>query len=130
METTNLPSKRAILAGRILGALPLVVMLASAAAKLTSQPMVIDAFTKQFGYQTSAILPIGVIELLCVLLCAIPRTSVLGAILITGYLGGAVATHVRVGDPWFMPFILGVVVWGGLFLRDARIRALIPLMND
>ena len=102
METTNLPSKRAILAGRILGALPLVVMLASAAAKLTSQPMVIDAFTKQFGYQTSAILPIGVIELLCVLLCAIPRTSVLGAILITGYLGGAVATHVRVGDPFFL----------------------------
>ena len=72
---------------------------------------------------------LGVLELACTILYAIPRTSVLGAILLTGYLGGATATHVRVGDSFIMTVVLGVVVWGGLFLRDARLRALIPLCS-
>ena len=71
--------------------------------------------------------PLGIIVLVCVVLYLIPRTSVLGAILLTGYLGGAIATHVRIGEPWIMPFVVGVIVWLGLFLRDARIRALIPI---
>ena len=62
-------------------------------------------------------------------LYAIPRTSILGAILLTGYLGGATATHVRISDPFLMPVVLGVLVWGGLFLRDGRLRALIPLRS-
>ena len=71
--------------------------------------------------------PIGIVELLCVVVYLIPRTSVLGAILMTGYFGGAVATHVRVSDNFAIPLVLGVFVWVGLFLRDARLRELLPL---
>lgn len=71
--------------------------------------------------------PIGIVELLCVVVYLIPRTSVLGAILITGYFGGAVATHVRVSDAFVIPLVLGVLAWGGLFLRDARLRELLQL---
>ena len=71
---------------------------------------------------------LGVLALLAVAaLYVVPRTSVLGAILLTAYLGGATATHVRIGEPFFMPILLGVLVWGGLFLRDERLRALLPL---
>ena len=119
-----------VLGGRIISGLVGLLMLASAGAKLSSQPVVLEAFTKQFGYPVGTVTPIGLIEAACVILYAIPQTSVLGAILITGYLGGAVATHVRVGDVWFAPFVLGVLAWLGLFLRDARIRSLIPLVNN
>ncbi len=124
------PSKKMVLAGRIVSGLVGLMMLMSAGAKLSSQPMVLEAFGKQFGYPAGTVIPIGLIEATCVILYAIPQTSVLGAILITGYLGGAVATHVRVRDPWFAPFVLGVLAWLGLFLRDARIRALIPLLSN
>lgn len=72
-------------------------------------------------------LPIGLVELACTAIYVIPRTSVLGAILLTGYLGGATATHVRVGEPFFALIVLGVLVWGGLFFRDPRLRELLPL---
>lgn len=72
---------------------------------------------------------LGILEVACVVVYLIPRTAVLGAILLTGYLGGAVATHLRVGDPCFGPILLGVVLWGGLFLRDPRLRTLIPLRS-
>jgi hypothetical protein len=71
--------------------------------------------------------PVLIIEILCVILYAIPQTAVLGAILLTGYLGGAVATHVHAGEPWFFPVIMGVIVWLGLVLRDPRLRELAPL---
>ncbi len=116
--------------GRIISGLVSLMMLFSAGAKLSNQPAVIEAFTKQFGYSVGTITPIGLIEAGCIILYAIPQTSVLGAVLITGYLGGAVATHVRVGDVWFVPFVLGVLAWLGLFLRDGRIRALIPLLSN
>jgi DoxX-like protein len=77
----------------------------------------------------SLALGLGIVELACTVIYIIPRTSVLGAILLTGYLGGAVATHLRIGEPYFMPIIFGVLVWGGLFLRDERLRALIPLRS-
>jgi ABC-type transport system involved in cytochrome c biogenesis permease component len=83
-----------------------------------------------FGYPESIILPLGIVLLACTVAYLIPRTSILGAILLTGYLGGAVATHVRAGDTLFsilFPIILGVLIWGGLYLRDARLPALIPL---
>jgi hypothetical protein len=83
-------------------------------------------FVEKFGYPETLLTPIGIIEVLCVLLYAIPRTSVLGAILLTGYMGGAVATHVRIGDMFVPPLMIGVFVWLGLFLRDAGIRALLP----
>jgi Mn2+/Fe2+ NRAMP family transporter len=73
---------------------------------------------------------IGILEIACTVIYVIPRTSVLGAILLTGYLGGATATHVRIGDPsFFGPVIFGVLVWLGLWLRDARLRALLPLRS-
>lgn len=70
---------------------------------------------------------LGVTELLCAVLYAIPQTSVLGAILLTGYMGGAIATHARIGEGFIPQIIIGVLVWLGLFLRDARLRALIPI---
>ncbi|HEY5907559.1 MAG TPA: DoxX family protein [Vicinamibacteria bacterium] len=116
-------------AGRILSAVPALLMLMSAVMKLMQLPPVIEGFVGKFGYPQSAIVPIGVVELLCVVLYAIPRTSVLGAILVTGYLGGAIATHVRVGDVFLPPLVLGVVAWAGLYLRDERLRRLIPLSS-
>jgi hypothetical protein len=87
--------------------------------------------TVDLGYPESSIIGLGIVLLACVVLYVIPKTSLLGAILLTGYLGGAVATHVRVGSPLFthtlFPVYLGVLVWGGLFLRDPRIRMLIGL---
>ena len=87
--------------------------------------------TVQLGYPESVLLGLGIVLLACTVLYVIPRTAILGAILLTGYLGGAVATHVRVGNPLFthvlFPVYLGVLIWGGLYLRDERLRALIPL---
>ncbi len=83
------------------------------------------------GYPESIIVPVGIIEIVCIVLYLIPRTSVPGAILFTPCLGAATATCVRVSDPTFvLPVILGVFVWGGLFFRDLRLRALIPLRSD
>jgi hypothetical protein len=97
--------------------------------KLVNPPEVAKEMAR-LGYPESLALGLAIVELGCTLVYLIPRTAVLGAILLTGYLGGAVATHVRVGDPpgaFLQPAILGVLLWGGLFLRDPRLRALIPL---
>jgi hypothetical protein len=92
---------------------------------------VVEEFGR-LGYPENVILGIGILELACTVVYIIPRVSVLGAILLSGYLGGAVATHVRVGDPLFnviIPAVLGVLIWGGLYLRDVRLRALLPLRS-
>jgi hypothetical protein len=125
--TVGEPPKWMLWTGRVLSALPVLAMAASAAMKLSRQPQMLDMFTGKFGYPASSLLPIAILELTCVVLYAIPRTAVLGAVLLTGYLGGAVATHVRVGDPWVAPIVLGVIIWAGVFLRDERLRALLPL---
>jgi hypothetical protein len=86
--------------------------------------------TTQLGYPESLVIGIGVIELICLACYIIPRTSVLGAILMTGYLGGAVATNLRAGTPVFnivFPLIIGALLWGGIYLRDQPLRALVPL---
>jgi uncharacterized membrane protein YphA (DoxX/SURF4 family) len=120
-------SKKVLWAGRIISALPVLMLLFSAIGKLAKPAAVIEGMTR-LGYPERLALPIGILELTCTVLYIIPRTAVLGAILLAAYLGGATATHVRVGDPsFFTPAILGVLVWGGLYLRDPRIRALIPL---
>ena len=93
---------------------------------LTQRAMVEESMAK-YGYPVSTVIPIQFVAVLCVILYAIPRTAVLGAILLTGYLGGAVATHVRAAEPWFLPVVFGVVVWLGIYLRDPRLRALVPL---
>lgn len=114
--------------GRALSALPVLLMVFSASMKLMHAPQVVEQWVGKFGYPESSLTGIGLLELACVLVYLIPRTAVLGAVLLAGYLGGAVATHVRIGDPSFvMPLILGILAWAGLYLRDERLRALIPL---
>lgn len=99
----------------------------SASMKLSHGEEVVKMFTGHFGYPESSLVYIGIAELTCVALYLFPRTSVLGAILIAAYLGGAVATHVRAGEAFVAPIVVAVLAWGGLFLREPRLRALIPL---
>jgi len=103
------------------------MMLMSAGMKFAKPPEVVKAFVEQFGYIESSLLVIGAVELLCAFLYVIPQTSVLGAVLCTGYLGGAIATHVRIGDNFIPPLVLGIMLWAGLWLRDARLKELLPL---
>ncbi|HEY2588186.1 MAG TPA: DoxX family protein [Tepidisphaeraceae bacterium] len=124
---TARPSKTALIVGWILSLLPALLLIFSAVMKLARPAPVVDGF-RQFGYPDRLIVPLGVVELACAILYLIPRAATLGAILLTGYLGGAVATNVRVENPAFiMPFLCGVVLWLGLFLRDRRLRVLLPL---
>jgi hypothetical protein len=116
-------------AGRVMSALPILFLTADGIAKLIKPVQVVET-TVKLGYPESVIFGLGVVLLICTILYAIPRTSVLGAILLTGYLGGATATHVRVGGPIFsilFPGLMGALIWGGLYLRDGRLRELLPL---
>jgi DoxX-like family len=123
-------SKKMLWAGRILSALPVLLMVFGGTFGVLKPAVAMPGFL-QYGYPERLLLPICIVELVCAVLYAIPRTSVFGAILLTGYLGGATATHVRVGDPVFIvPVFLGVLVWGGLYLRDGRLRRLIPLRGQ
>jgi DoxX-like family len=129
--TARVAKRSTLWAGRILTALPILLMLFSASMKFTGNHQMVDEFVNRFGYVATVAPILGVVELTCVVLYAIPRTAVLGAILMTGYLGGAVATHVRIGDPSFvMPFALGVVAWGGLYFREERLHPLLPLRSS
>jgi len=88
--------------------------------------MIVDPLGKA-GFSPGLVTAIGVLELACLAIYLVPPTAVLGGLLLTGYLGGAVATHLRVGQPFAMPVVIGVLVWAGLYLRDARVRAILPL---
>jgi hypothetical protein len=124
-------SAKTLWTGRVLSGLPSLFLLVDGVMKLVKPAIVVDT-TTQLGYPERVILPLGVALLGCTIIYLIPRTAVLGVILLTGYLGGAVATHVRAGDGWFpivFPVIFGVMIWGGLYLRDERLRALIPLRH-
>ena len=128
-DTQTAPvSKKVLWAGYIISVLPILLLLFSGVMKLVKPASVVEGFVR-LGYPESLALGIGVVELACAVVYVIPQTSVLGAILLTGYLGGATATHVRIGEPFFMPIVLGVMIWGGLFLRDDRLRALLPLRS-
>ncbi len=127
----NAVSNGQLWAGRIVSALPILFLLMDGLMKLAKPSFVVEA-TVQLGYQESVIIPLGIVLTICTILYAIPRTSVLGAILVTGYLGGAVATHVHQSDSHFkilFPVVFGILIWGGLYLRDARMRVLLPLTN-
>jgi DoxX-like family len=129
-EIQAAPSKGMLWTGRILSALSSLLVGFAGIIKLTHSPQIIEGFAKM-GYPASLVLPIGIIEVSCVIVYLIPRTSVLGAILLSGFLGGAIATCLRVGDPSLpLPVVTGIFVWGGLFFRDPRIRALIPLRSS
>lgn len=129
--------------GWVISILPVLMLIMSAVMKFmlprgvheaprAGMEEVVKTFEK-LGWDLNLAFALGIVELSCAVIYLIPGTSVLGAILLTGYLGGAVAAHVRVGDPFFetavIPIILGVLVWGGLWLRDARVRALLPLRS-
>jgi hypothetical protein len=124
-------SKPERLLGRVLSGLVIVFMLFDGAIKLVPWPVVTESMEK-IGYGSSETLArsLGVISLVCTILYAIPPTSFVGAILLTGYLGGAMASHLRIGSPLFthvlFGFYLGLMVWGGLWLRDGSLRTLLP----
>ncbi len=130
--STASASKRSLWAGRVIGALPVLFLFADGIGKLVKPAPVVEG-TLQLGYQASVLVPLGIVLLACTILYAVPRTAVLGAILLTGYLGGAVATHVRVDNPLLthtlFPIYFGVMLWGSLYLRDPRVRALLPLRS-
>lgn len=121
-------SGKMLWAGRIISALPVLVLLLSGVMKLVKPVAVVEGMTR-LGYDERLALSLGLLEIASTVIYLIPRTSVLGAIVLTGYLGGATATHVRVGDPFFAPVILGMLIWLGLCLRDERLRALLPLRS-
>lgn len=114
----------------VLSGLTIAFLLMDSITKVVRMQQSIDG-TVELGYPESVVVPLGIVLLIATVLYAVPRTAVLGAIVLTGYLGGAVATHVRVGNPMFthmlFPVYVGVMAWGGLWLRDARVRALMPL---
>jgi hypothetical protein len=121
-------SGKLVRTGRVLSGLVALFLVFDAVMKLIQEPHVLEAHDK-LGYPRHLAVGLGVLLLCCTIVYAIPRTSVLGAILLTGYLGGAVSTHLRVGNPPFsllFPVIFGALTWGGLYLRDGRLRALLP----
>jgi len=138
LETTAMPtsqpsiSNKQLWVGRILSGLPAAFMLLDGAMKLFKPAPVIKA-TVQLGYPESVIVGLGIVLLASTVLYLIPRTALLGAVLLTGYLGGAVASNVRAGTPLFnitFPVFIGVLVWGGLWFRDHRLRELLPFRRE
>ena len=125
---TQSVSNKSLWAGRAISTLLVLFLLFDAVAKLMKIAPVLQAFT-QLGFSTSLAVPIGVVLLVCTIVYVIPPTSILGAILLTAYLGGATVTHLRAGQPFYFPIIFGVLVWGGLYLREDRLRALVPFRS-
>jgi hypothetical protein len=124
------PSHKAIWSGRIVSGVAILFLALDATMKLLMAAPAVQT-TTELGYPSSVIFPLGVVQLACLALYLIPRTTVLGAVLWTAYLGGAVATHVRVGSPLFshvlFPVYIATMLWLGLWLRNARVRTLLPL---
>jgi DoxX-like family len=125
-------SKRVIWTGRTLSGVAIAFLVLDGLMKLFNPAPVVEAMVR-LGYPVSMSLGIGIVLLACVTLYAIPRTSFLGAVLLTGYLGGAVATHARVGGPMLshtlFPIYVAALIWAGLFLRDQKLRILIPVQS-
>jgi len=128
MNASPQPSKAALWSGHLVGVLPCLMMFFSSLMKFTRPEGVPEHFA-ELGWSLSAITAMGFLEAACTVIYLIPRTAVLGAILLTDYLGGGIAAHVRIGDPGVVlfPLILGVLLWGGIYLRDPRLRVLVPL---
>jgi DoxX-like family len=126
----SMASKKAVWTGRVLSGLAVLFLLFDAGVKVLQHPMAVQG-TVELGYPQGVLLTLGIVQLVCLALYLIPRTAVLGAILWTGYLGGAVATHVRIGHPLFshvlFPVYVAALLWVGLWLRDERIRTVLPV---
>ncbi len=129
MESSNQTvSKTSLWTGRVISALIVLFMLLDGGAKVVKFAPYVEGTTRA-GFAASLVVPLGILELVCTIAYAIPRTSVLGAILLTAYYGGATATHVRLGQPFYFPVVFGVLVWLALYLREVRLRALTPLRS-
>ncbi len=128
-QSNEMPIARKPWASYIVSALPVLFLLMDSIGKLIKLESVVAA-TVDLGYSESVIIPLGVVLLISTILYIIPKTSILGAIILTGYLGGAVATHVRIGNPLFshilIPVFIGILLWLGLYLRNPRLRVLVP----
>jgi hypothetical protein len=119
-------SGKAVWAGRVISVLASLVFLFSAFLKLKGGPELAQGIA-HLGLPESMVMPLAIVEISCTVIYLIPATSVLGAVLLAGYVGGAICTHWRVGDPFFVQIVLGLLVWLGLYLREPRLKALIPL---
>jgi len=127
MPISSPVTKTALWTGRVMSALPVLLVLFGSVMKLMKTAAVVEGFVRA-GVPERLIIPVGVIELVCVIVYVVPRTAVLGAILMTGLLGGATITNLRIGNPTYpLPIVCGMLAWGGLFMRDPRLRELIPL---
>lgn len=125
-ETMPAVSKGALWGGRVLSILPCLLLLMSGAMKFIRPPG-FDEGLAHMGWTADKMTYLGIVEIACVVIYLIPRTAVIGAILLTAYMGGAIATHVRVGDPFWVQILVGMAFWGGLWLRDPRLKQLIPI---
>jgi hypothetical protein len=112
--------------GRIISGFIILFMLFDGGAKVARFAPYVKG-TVEAGFADSLVVPIGILGLFCTILYAIPQTSILGAILLTGYYGGATATHVRLGQAWYFPVVFGILVWLAMYLREPRLRELVPL---
>jgi hypothetical protein len=123
---TARPSNKMIWTGRIVSGIVVLFLLAGSTYGLINHTALAPEMARM-GFAASLGVKIPITCIICALIYAFPRTAVLGAILLTGYFGGATLTHIRVGEPFFFPILVAVLAWGGIFLRDSRLRALIPL---
>jgi len=121
-------SSKGVWIGRVLSILGSIPFLTSAALKLKGGAEVTEGMA-HLGLPETLVRPLAIVELACVVIYLIPKTAVLGAILLTGYLGGAILAHLRVGDPFLVQVGIGVLLWLGLYLRDPRLKAIVPLMT-
>jgi hypothetical protein len=126
-HTMSTQNKAMTWIGRVMTGLIALMLVASATMKFMNPPELAEQFVDKLGYPADLIMAIGITEMTCAILYVIPQTAILGAVLLTGYLGGAVATHVRIHDNFAGPAIGGVLVWLAVFLRDPRIRELLPI---
>jgi len=122
-------ASKTVWVGRVLSVMASLAFLMSAAMKLKGGPELTQGMA-HLGLPESMITPLAILELSCAVIYLIPQTAVLGAILLAGYVGGAICTHWRVGDPFFVQIALGIVVWLGLYLRESRLKAFIPLRRQ
>ena len=125
----TVPGKKIVWVGWILSVLPALLFLFSAVLKVMDGPEVLKGF-EHLGIPVSMMIPLAILEITCAVIYLIPQTSVLGAILLTGYVGGTIVTAWRSGDPFYTQIVLGIVVWLGIYLREPRLKALIPLRTQ
>ena len=128
-SSTAAPSKVAYRTGLALTILFVLSMTLDAGIHLACPQPVVEAMQK-LNFPVNLAVPLGIVQLVCLILYVVPRTAVLGAILEVAYLGGATAEQMRIGGPLYFPIVMGVVAWGGLYLRDERLRSLIPLRSN